>query len=233
MKKTRGKKKVSVSQKVTIKKSFDFKDHILFYVTIAILLICGVLLFFNQSPTGNVTIEDGGVEVQNAEANVINVLEGPVPDFGKAIISFFNVGVPESLGIGNTWKELIIAIIVFMIILAGIYNILTLVSIFDKVWVIWVMTVGLAIIAALTGIIRGITIFMVQFAAGLGAIAIVLEIIISIVIFIGLSIGSTWIAKWAAKRKAQTETIKAIKGAGEAGAAITGLKAIQKSFKEK
>jgi len=261
MKKTRGKKKTSSSHKVASTKksfkSFNPKDHILLYVTIAILLICGVLLFFSNLPTGNAvtgnivvskSMGSGncGVGVYSATpidcgdnrcatvqsdcnlgkpTNSLNILEQPVSDLGETIINFFNVGVTADLGIGKTWKDLIIALIVFVILLAGMYNILMLVSIFDEGWVIWIMAIGLSVIAALSGLVRGITIFLIKFAAGFGALGIVLEIIISIGIFIGLSFGGSKVAQWSAKRQANKIIAKATRGIGKIRAGVRTIKA--------
>lgn len=147
--------------------------------------------------------------------------------------SSFMQWVTEFLGLGGTFKEIIIGFIIFAILFAGLYDILELVSIFDQKWVKIVIAGGLGIIAAMTGLINRFSIFMLTFAAGFGTIGIVLEIIIAIVIFIGLSFGSNFIAKWAAKRKGQKEYIKAIGSSSQAGAAIKGLRHIQKEFRRK
>lgn len=151
----------------------------------------------------------------------------------EQITSTFMQWVTDILGLGGTLKEVIIGFIILAIIFAGIYDILELTSIFDSRWVKIVISLGLGIITALTGIINRFSIFMLSFAAGLGTVGIVIEIVVAIVIFIGLSFGSNWAAKFAAKRKGQKEHIKAIKGADEAGAAIAGLKQLQKDFKSK
>lgn len=140
--------------------------------------------------------------------------------------------VTNALGWGNTWRQVIISLVVLAIILAGIYDILELTSIFDNSWVKIIISVGLGIIASLIGWINAMSTFLFEFAAAGGAIAIAVEIIVSMIVFIGLSVGNSYIAKWAAKRKAQKEEIKAIKGAGKASAAIEGLGQIQDAFKK-
>jgi hypothetical protein len=72
----------------------------------------------------------------------------------------------------------------------------------------------------------------VTIGATVGIAAGFLEIIVSIVIFIGLIFGNTWMAKFAAKRKGQKEYIKAIGSSSQAGAAIKGLREIQKEFRK-
>ncbi len=134
--------------------------------------------------------------------------------------------------IGNTWREVIVYIIVLAILFVILFDILSLASIFEP-WVSGIIAGGFSIIAALTDIIRQISMWAITIASGAGIAAGFLEIIISIVIFVGLIFGSSRIAIFSAKRKAQREQIKAIKGAGDAGAAITGLKMIQKKFKYK
>jgi len=212
MKKTRAKKEVSNSKQVSF-----FKKYFPALLIVGVLLLAIILLNVSNS-TGNV--------ITGEATSSVNVLEGSVPDWGESVLSFFNVGVSEGMGIGNTWKDLIIAVIVFVIILAGMYNILTLTSIFDEAWVIWVMAAGLAIIASLTGLIRGITVFLIQVAAGLGAFGIVIEIIISIGVFIALSFGSSAVAKWAAQRKANKDLVKGIKGMGKVRAGVKTAKAL-------
>jgi hypothetical protein len=153
--------------------------------------------------------------------------------FDKSPTSAFMQWITDFLGLGGTFKEIIIGIIVFAILFAGIYNILELTSLFDIKWVKILISAGLGVIAALTGLINRFSIFMLSFAAGLGTLGVVLEIIIAIVIFIGLSFGSNKIAKWAAKRKGQKEEIAAITSADEAAAAMVGLRRFQKRSTKK
>jgi hypothetical protein len=221
MKKTRGKKVKSSSNKKSKRPISFFKKFLPWLIVIAVLLAIALLL--NAVSTGNVVT--GKVVGEN-------VLEGKVSTWGDKVISFFNVGVSEGLGVGDTWKDLIIVIIVFVIILAGMYDILMLVSIFDDKWVIWVMSIGLAIVAALTGLVRGITIFLIQVAAGFGAIGIFLEIIISIFIFILLSFGSKWVAQWSANRQANKILAKATRGIGKMKAGARAIKEMGKEAAE-
>lgn len=153
--------------------------------------------------------------------------------FDKSPTSAFMQWITNFLGLGGTIKEIIIGIIVFAILFAGIYNILELTSLFDIKWVKILISAGLGVIAALTGLINRFSIFMLSFAAGLGTLGVVLEIIVAIVIFIGLSFGSNKIARWAAKRKGQKEEIAAITSADEAAAAMIGLRRFQKRSTKK
>jgi hypothetical protein len=141
------------------------------------------------------------------------------------------IPISNALNLGDTWNLFIISLIILVIIIAGLYDILTLTSIFQEGKVNLLISIGLSIIFLLTGLVNGITIRMVKFVAGFGAFAIWVEIIAAIVIFIGLSVGSTFISKWAAKKYGNLQIVKAVKGGGEAAAAIKGLRTIQKEFK--
>jgi len=134
------------------------------------------------------------------------------------------------LNLGNTWREIIVFIIVFLILFAMLFDILTLVSIFSG-WVSFIIALGMSIVAALIDLVRQISVLFITAGALLGIAAGFVEIGVGIVIFVGLTFASSRIAIWAAKRKAQKEELKAIKGAGQAGGAITGLKMIQKDFR--
>jgi hypothetical protein len=140
--------------------------------------------------------------------------------------------ITDFLGLGETWKEIIIGIVIIMILYAGISGILDLTSLFSssKPWVSATISMGLGIIAALTGLVNRFAIFMLSFAATLGTAGVVIEIVIAIIIFIGMSFGSMWAAKWAAKRYAAQATVKAIKGGSEVSNAITELKKTFKSL---
>ena len=154
--------------------------------------------------------------------------------------SFLDDAVPDSitfltqiLQLGEVWKDFIIGIIILVIMIAALYDILELTSIFESKTVKLLISIGFGIIFAITGLVNSVTIGMVSFAAGFGAFAIWVEIIIALGVFVGLTIGNNFIAKWAAKRKGQKEHIKAISSSSEASAAIEGLRNIQKEFKRK
>jgi hypothetical protein len=141
------------------------------------------------------------------------------------ILGFFNLT--------GTWREIILGFLILLIIFAAMYDILQLISIFQSRWVILLIAFAIALAAALTNFVHKMAILLAQILAGLGAAAIFIEILICIVIFVGLSIGSTWIGKWAAKRKGNVEEIKSIKSAGQAKAAIRGMREIQEEFRRK
>ena len=132
---------------------------------------------------------------------------------------------------GETPQEIIVGVIVTLIIFAGLYDMLELIGIFQNQWVKYVIAGGVAVIGVIYNIPITIATWGATLASTLGAIGIILEIIIVTIIFIGLIVGSTHAAKFAAKRKGQIEEIKAIKSAGEAKAAIIGLREIQTEFK--
>lgn len=132
---------------------------------------------------------------------------------------------------GSTAVEITISLIVSLIIFAGIYDILELVSILQRSWVKLIIALGLGLIVVILKWPISIAGFIMGIGATFGAIGIALEILVCIIIFIGLVFGNTYLAKFAAKRKGQAAEIKAIKSAGEAKAAIRGLREIQDEFK--
>jgi hypothetical protein len=131
------------------------------------------------------------------------------------------------LGIGETWKQIIVGIIVFLIIFAGLRDILTLTSLFEKAN--FIIAFGLAVIAMLSGLVNGIATAMLSLAATLGTLGIVLEIIIAIVIFIGLTVANERISMFAAKKYAVNAKVKGLKSGAEGAA---GFKALRDLFKE-
>jgi hypothetical protein len=150
--------------------------------------------------------------------------------------AFLDEAVPASASflqsifqLGETWKEVIIGLIFLAIIISGVYDILLLTSIFsDKSPVKIIISVGLGLVFALTGMVNGFTTWMLQFAAAGGVLVIVIEIVVSLLIFFGLSIGSYPIAKWAAKRQANVAMVNAVKESGKTAAGAEFLKELYK-----
>lgn len=214
MKKKGSRKKVNSSRK---KKRFFFfgKNTTTFVLAFVFLALVILLPLFTTGNAVNSTItgQVGG-----------NVLDQPV--------TWNWLNSVEWLGIGNTWKELIIYLVTLAIIFVMLFDILSLTSIFSS-WASGVIAGGMAIVAALIGFIRIITTWFITIGATMGVAAGFLEIGIAIVIFVGLAFGSSKIALFAAKRKAQREIVAGIKGAGEAEGAITGLRRIQRGFRKK
>lgn len=120
----------------------------------------------------------------------------------------------DFIGLGETWQQVIIGLIIIAIIFAGLYDILELTSIFENRWVKFVIAAGLGIIAAITGLVRLFASWAFSIVAGLGTVGIVLEILIAIIIFIGLSFGSAWAAQFAARRRAAKAVAKGTLFAG-------------------
>lgn len=137
------------------------------------------------------------------------------------------------LNLTGTWREIILGFLILLIIFAAMYDILQLISIFQSRWVVLLIAFAIALAAALTNFVHKMAVLLTQILAGLGAAAIFIEILVCIIIFVGLSFGSTWIGKWAAKRKGNVEEIKSIKSAGQAKAAIRGMREIQEEFRRK
>lgn len=215
MKKTRGKKKkASPSKKVN--NFFIFKNKVSPVALISLIVVflaITALLIFNH-PTGN-TISG------NADLNIGSTagaaLDNPAPDAIITLTSWLNIG--------NSWKEIIIGLIVLIIVFVILFDILTLTSIFSP-WVSGILAGGLSVIGALTNVIRVVTLWMATWFAGLGVLAGFIEIGIAIVLFVGLAIGSPTIARFAAKRHANRQVVKSIKKAGDVEGAVAALKGI-------
>ena len=214
MKKKGSKKKVNSSKKKRKFFSFFTNNKVAPVVLMFVFLALVILLPFMT--TGNA--------VNASVTGRASVIDEPVSGGWLNAVEWLNL--PEPL----TWKDLIVFVVVLAIIFVMLYDILSLASIFET-WVSIVIAVGMTIIASLIGFIRIISVWFITIGATMGIAAGFIEIGIAIVIFVGLAFGSSKIAIWAAKRKAQKEEISAIEGAGTAGAAITGLKMIQKKFK--
>jgi hypothetical protein len=136
------------------------------------------------------------------------------------------VFISQILNLGLVWKEIIIGLIMLLIIIVALYDILTLTSIFEGKAVKIIISVGLGLVFALTGLVNKFSIGMISFAAGFGAFAIWVEIIIALVMFIGISVGSTFLSMWAAKRYANRALVKSVKAAGETESGINFLRDI-------
>jgi len=219
MKKPKGAKRKVTHYKKQNKHLSFLKRFLPVILIFTVLLSIIVLLIINHPATGNVI-------TGNADAGTSGT---------SFLDNSISVGVSDWtswLDVGNTWRDLLVFSIVFIILLTAIADMMMLLSLFSN-WVSWIIAAGIAIIGALTSLIRQISIFLITTAAGLGAIGVFVEVIIVIVIFIGLSFGSSKIALFAAKRRAQREHIKSIKGAGEATAAIAGLRAIEAEFSQR
>jgi len=209
MKKKGNKKKINSSKK---KKSFFsfFTNHRVASTFLAFVFLALVILlpFFT---TGNA--------VNFSTSGHASFLDNPVS------IKFPNA--MNWLNIGNTWKDVIVYIIILGLIFVMLLDILLLTSIFSE-WASFFISVGFSIIAALTNVIRQISIWVITIAAGLGVVAGFIEIIVAIVVFVGLVFASPKIAEFAARRKAQAVKIRSIKSAGEAGGAINFLRRLQR-----
>jgi hypothetical protein len=216
--KKKGSRKKKVSHPKKENNFFIFKNKVAPLVLALVFLALVILIpFLTTGNAVNATVTGSAGESSNA-------LNQPVTWGWLNSVQWLGLAQPLTL------KEFIVFIIVLAIIFVMLLDILSFTSIFSS-WVSAVIAGGMAIVASLIGVIRIISVWFITIGAGLGVAAGFLEIGISIVVFIGLAFGSSRIAIFAAKRKAQTEQIKAIKGAGQAGAAITGLKEIQQRFK--
>ena len=216
MKKKGSKKKVNSSKKKRKFFSFFTKNKVAPVVLAFVFLALVILLpFFTTGNAVNSTVTGKASD---------NLIEGPVTGGWLNAVKWLNL--PEPL----SWKELIVFIITLAIMFAIILDILLLVSLFSG-WVCYIIAAGMSIIGSLIGVIRIISTWFITIGATVGIAAGFLEIIVSIVIFIGLIFANPKITEFAERRKASKERAKAIRGSGKVGAAITGLKEIQRRLK--
>jgi len=209
MKKKGNKKKINSSKKEKGFFSFFTKRKVAPVVLAFVFLALAILLPFFT--TGNA--------VNSSVSGHASFLDNPVS------IKFPNA--MNWLNIGNTWKDVIVYIIILGLIFVMLLDILLLTSLFSE-WASFFIAVGFSIIGALTNVIRQISIWAITIAAGLGVVAGFIEIIVAIVVFVGLVFASPKIAGFAARRKAQAMKVRAIKSAGEAGGAISFLRRLQR-----
>ncbi len=211
MRKTRGKKKKANASPKKAKESFFMHNRVSIIALVVSVLCLALLLVSNLNSTGD-----------SITGNTLSISDNP-PQIILTLSNFLNLG--------STWRELIISLVVLLIIFSVLFDLIEVTSIFSNPWVMYVIAGGLAVIACLTSIVYNITTFALQLLAGFGALGVVIEIAVAIIMGVGLAVGNSKIAIWVAKSKAQKEEIKAIKGAGAAGGAITALKKKKKRFK--
>lgn len=217
-KKSAGKKKVHHSKKK--QQFFSEKYPILAMAVLALFCIALALAAISNANgvplSGNaVTQITGNSVLDNTPTTVV-------------------INVAEMLNLpANTWKDIVIAVIMFLIVFAGIFDLIELTSFFSNKWVVVLIAAGLAIIGALSGVISAIMVFLGQVLAGLGAAAVFFEIGVSLLLLIGLSWGAPWAARRAAKRYAAKQVVEGIKKGGEISEAIAGLKQVRDEFKRK
>jgi len=172
----------------------------------------------------------GDKTVQTVE-KINDWIEHPLSNLGKSIKGFLDGVGNQKTTLPDDWKNLVVMLLIFIMVFVSIYDILTLLSIFDKDWVIWTITICLSLIIALTGLINSTAFAAFKLAAKLGIWATVVEIGVCFILFIGLSFGSTKIAMWAVKRKTFRETIKSANGTREAINAVRSLRDIDKELR--
>jgi hypothetical protein len=233
--KKRGSKKKINSHK-SWKSLFFFNNKTTAIVLTFVFLFLLVLLplfttgsAINSSLTGMV----GEGDEQSGDVNVFNIYQGGSNGLdGVVTWKWLNavqwLNLPDPL----TWKEFIVFIVTIAILFTMLFDMLSLISIFSG-WASGVIAGGMTIVASLVGFVRVITTWFITIGATMGIAAGFIEIGVSIVIFVGLVFGSSVIARFAAKRKGQKEYIKAIGSSAQAGAAIKGLRHIQKEFRRK
>jgi len=203
-------------------------------IIISVLLLLAILVASMGNPTGNAITGYNTDENQvKGEKEIIieNLLDNPVsPNFNKISSSFFGTTPKDDLSLGNTYKDLIIAFLVLLILFAGLYDLLTFLSSGLSEWVHILIAAAISIISALSGVVTFIVVWAVQFAGKLATWGIIIEIIICIIIFVLLSFGNTWAAKLAIKRNGFIAAVKSAKGANAIENAILALNHVNDAF---
>jgi len=254
MKKVMKKKSKTSTPRRTVKKSskknnfvYTIKNNKLLQVGIAVvaLLLVAILISNIVDPTGNVITGNAFVDVnKNGCDDVTHLTAANVAcdDTKKSTVSGKDVlngeMPPEVLALvtwltgddGTHWKDLIISVLVLLIIFAGLYDILTLLSIFPSPWVHIVLAAAISVIAALADGVSGITVWMLKIMGPATTLAIIIEIAVCIGLFILLSIGNNWAARFALKRKMQVRALQSAEGADKAATAIENLAKMEKAF---
>jgi len=217
--------------------SLNYKK--LFSIVILSLMLFSVLGFVLAAPengdVGTSGTSTGGDTIGTYVKNQLNVNtgEGNLPQtnaiLDKEITAKVSLWISTFLNLGTTYKEFIMGLIVMLIVIAGLYDLLTLTSLFQGKFVKVIIAVGLGVIMALSTLLYQFTLFLLRIAATFGAIGVVIEIIVAIVVFVGISVGSVPLATLAAKRYAAQSAIKAIKGGSNVAG---GIKILKDVFKE-
>ena len=149
--------------------------------------------------------------------------EGPSEDkwYGKLLVDW--------LGFGETWALVISSILVMLIIISGLYDILSTFSAFRNKYVIFIISAGVGIIAGFSGAVRALSILFFSITGGLGALSIVIGILIPLVIFVLVNV---IFLKFFRKLRASRTIAEADTGATTAASAAEGLGKIAGGFRK-
>ena len=153
---------------------------------------------------GDTTVADAtkqttpiGDALNNARLNFLSFVFGQVPDY--------LVGV-----VGQT-SAVIIILGIWLLLLLSFGNIVEMYGTFNR-GISWLIAVILVIIVTNLKLVTFLSVFMLVFAAGLGAFAVFLNIIGIFVIFILFNFGSTAFMKWVVARRNLSLSMLALTG---------------------
>lgn len=147
--------------------------------------------------------------------------EGPEPGewYTDILINLF----------GETWEMIISALLVLLMITAGVYDILIGFSLFSNKYVQLILALGLGVIAAMSGTIMWISKGLFKLGSALGAGAVLVGVGVPLLVFIVLNVIAfklVWKLK-SARNSAEIEI-----GAEDTAAAIEGLGNVAHGFKK-
>ncbi|MEK6820508.1 MAG: hypothetical protein AABX71_02235 [Nanoarchaeota archaeon] len=129
----------------------------------------------------------------------------------------------DDLGFGETWAQALVSIFIFIIIMAGVYDILGLTA-FESKWVKILIGIGIAGIVSVTGTMRAFTTVIFSIAGGVSAISIGVVIIIAAVAFMLLHFGVSKLAVLAIKGRGAVEAERAAARTRTGAAAMRGAR---------
>ncbi len=128
-------------------------------------------------------------------------------------------------GASVNWESLILYLAIFAILFFALSDIVSLFSTFSET-TSWVIGFGLAIIAGVTGAVRGIAgIFAVTAVFGAVGIAIMIIAAIGAAVILNTFIGGP-LKRWQSARQTQIDQFKAARGFAKVGSFVEGAKQI-------
>jgi hypothetical protein len=122
------------------------------------------------------------------------VAAGPLETLMSGFFGFLGLA-------SSTWSEITIVIIIFIMLAFAFSDIIKITTLFSP-FVAYIIGFGLAVIAALTGLVVQIAYVAMAFTAGLGVLSVVISLISAFVVWILIHLGVANVGKWLSRRKA-------------------------------
>lgn len=135
-------------------------------------------------------------------------------------------GILDFLGIGGvtgTWTEVIVGILIIIIIVAALYDILGIFTAFESRAVKILISVSVALISTMTGLVRTFSKWAFALAGGATSLGISILIIAAVAAFVLVHFGSSGLARRMIAGRAEIRGARAAGNAEEAGATLRGF----------